>query len=86
MTGGIAYVLDEDGDFDLRCNLDTVDLEPVRAGTTAEGELLELLERHAAATQSPKAMRILQSWDDYRGRFICVMPVEYREYRRSEHS
>ncbi|MBP5300483.1 MAG: glutamate synthase large subunit [Victivallales bacterium] len=86
MTGGIAYVLDEDGDFDLRCNLDTVDLEPVRAGTTAEGELLELLERHAAATQSPKAMRILQSWDDYRGRFICVMPVEYREYLRREHS
>jgi glutamate synthase (NADPH/NADH) large chain len=84
MTGGIAYVLDGDGDFDMTCNLDTVDLESVRAGTCEEKELLELLEHHAVATGSPKAQRILQNWDDYRGRFVCVMPVEYKKIVRGE--
>ena len=84
MTGGIAYVLDNNGDFDMYCNLDTVDLESVRAGTPEEKELLELLGRHAAATGSAKAQRILQNWDDYRGRFVCVMPVEYKKIIRSE--
>ncbi len=84
MTGGIAYVLDGDGDFDMYCNLDTVDLESVRAGTREEHELQELLEHHASATGSAKAQRILQNWDDYRGRFVCVMPVEYKRIIRSE--
>jgi len=82
MTGGIAYVLDEDGDFDLRCNLATVDLETIRAGTPEENELLELLNNHLQATGSPKAQRILQGWADWRGRFVCVLPVEYRKILR----
>lgn len=82
MTGGIAYVLDEDGDFDLRCNLDTVDLESIRPDSVEECEVLELLRRHAAATESPKARRILENWCDYRGRFVGVLPVEYRDYLR----
>ncbi|MBQ7652497.1 MAG: glutamate synthase large subunit [Victivallales bacterium] len=79
MTGGIAYVFDEDGDFDLRCNLDTVDLESIKTETPEEKELLELIERHFTASGSEKAQRILQNWSDYRGRFVCVMPVEYRK-------
>ncbi|MBR6471592.1 MAG: glutamate synthase subunit alpha, partial [Victivallales bacterium] len=84
MTGGIAYVFDVDGDFDLRCNLDTVDLEPIHAGSPEEQELLGLLERHASATGSAQAQQILANWGDYRGRFICVMPVEYRKILRKE--
>ncbi|MBQ6472561.1 MAG: glutamate synthase large subunit [Victivallales bacterium] len=82
MTGGIAYVLDEDGDFDLRCNLATVDLETIRAGTPEETELLALLQSHLSATGSPKAKRIHQGWADWRGRFVCVLPVEYRKILR----
>ena len=85
MTGGIAYILDEDGDFDLRCNLDTVDLESIRAGSQEEEELLELLNQHAEATGSAKARRILGEWDEWRGRFVCVIPVEYRQiFRRAQ--
>ena len=82
MTGGIAYVLDEDGDFDLRCNLDTVDLESIRSGSDEEKELLKLLEMHHEATGSQKAGRILRNWNDWRGRFVCVLPVEYRKIVR----
>ena len=84
MTGGVAYVFDVDGDFDLRCNLDTVDLESIHAGSPEEQELLSLLERHETATGSIQAKQILQNWDDYRGRFVCVMPVEYRKILRQE--
>ena len=83
MTGGTAYVLDEDGDFDLRCNLDTVDLESIHADTREENELLDMLKRHEAATGSPKVQHILQNWNDFRGRFVCVMPVEYKKILRS---
>jgi len=85
MTGGIAYVLDEDGDFDLRCNLETVDLEAIRRDSAEETELLDLLQRQVTATGSPKAKRILEDWDNWRGRFVCVLPVEYRRiFRRAE--
>ncbi|MBR0459805.1 MAG: glutamate synthase large subunit [Victivallales bacterium] len=80
MTGGLAYILDETGDFDLRCNLDTVDLESIRADSPEEEELKRLLQQHVAATGSSKANRILQNWDDWRGRFVCVVPVEYKKY------
>ncbi|MBP5641226.1 MAG: glutamate synthase large subunit [Victivallales bacterium] len=83
MTGGIAYVLDEDGDFDLRCNLDTVDLESIRAGSPEEKQLMDLLKRHETATGSKKTQHILANWNDFRGRFVCVMPIEYKKIIRS---
>ena len=83
MTGGLAYVLDQSGDFDLRCNLDTVDLETVREDSPEEAELLALLEKHHALTGSALAGRILDQWKEYRGRFVCVMPVEYKKIFRS---
>ncbi len=78
MTGGIAYVLDESGDFDLRCNLDTVDLESVPKGSEDEDLLLSLIKEHEAATGSPKAGRILKNWEDMLPKFVKVFPVEYR--------
>ncbi|MBQ9344910.1 MAG: glutamate synthase subunit alpha, partial [Kiritimatiellae bacterium] len=55
MTGGEAFVLDLDGDFDLRCNLDSVDLHSILPGTPEEATLLRLLRAHHAATSSPLA-------------------------------
>ena len=79
MTGGIAYVLDETGDFDLHCNLATVDLESIHKGSEDEELLLSLIKEHLAATGSPKAGRILSSWDDMIPKFVKIFPVEYRQ-------
>ena len=77
MSGGIAYVYDEDGLFDVRCNLEMVDLEPVRlAGDIAE--LRRLVTRHALFTKSRTAQRILDQWEAHLPRFVKVFPMEYR--------
>ncbi len=77
MSGGIAYVYDEDGLFDVRCNLEMVDLEPVRlAGDISE--LQTLIARHALCTGSRMAQRMLDQWDEYLPRFVKVFPMEYR--------
>ena len=76
MSGGIAYVLDENNDFKIRCNLGMVDLDPM------EKEDLEtvksLLTKHHQYTQSTVAKRILDSWKDYQGKFVKVMPKDYK--------
>ncbi len=78
MTGGIAYVLDVSNDFDLRCNIGTIDLETVLTGSEDERELLGLLREHLEATGSRQAGVILGDWGNYRNRFVKVFPVEYR--------
>ncbi|MDD5708603.1 MAG: glutamate synthase subunit alpha, partial [Kiritimatiellae bacterium] len=78
MSGGIAYVFDDDGLFDTRCNLEMVDLEPV----TQEGdkrELRGLVERHARLTGSPRARAMLADWERCLPRFLKVLPIEYRK-------
>jgi len=79
MTGGLAYVYDETGDFDLRCNVGTVDLETVEHGSGDEAELLALLREHAESTGSEKAKAILADWVNSRPKFVKVFPVEYRQ-------
>jgi glutamate synthase (NADPH/NADH) large chain len=109
MSGGIAYVLDEAGDFEQRCNLSMVELEPI----TAEDDALEklehmggdlethgrvdishdmphfdavrlkqLIEKHLQYTNSERARKILENWDEYLPKFVKVMPVEYRRALR----
>ena len=75
MTGGVAYVLDESGDFDLKCNLDSIDLAGVASDSEEERELLALLREHAARTASPLAARILADWPAYRPKFVRAVPV-----------
>ncbi len=75
MTGGAAYVLDLDGDFDLRCNLDSVDLHPILPGTPEESTLLRLLRAHHAATSSPLAHRLLADWPSTLPLFLQVLPA-----------
>jgi glutamate synthase (NADPH) large chain len=81
MSGGIAYVLDEGGDFRrCRCNLEMVDLEAV--STDDLPELQELIEKHYRYTQSAVAERVLAKWDKALLRFIKVIPVDYKRALR----
>ncbi len=77
MSGGIAYVIDEDGDFAQRCNLEMVDLESF-TDDQEEQSVRELIERHAKLTGSRRAVEVLENWQVYRERFQKVMPLEYR--------
>ena len=105
MSGGVAYVLDEDGTFARRCNLSMVALEPVadederleemyhQGGDLATHghveimhdmsrfdaqRLFTLIDDHRRYTGSLRAGEILERWNDYLGKFVKVMPVDYR--------
>ncbi len=78
MSGGIAYVYNEKGDFDYFCNMEMIELSLLETKED-EDEAKSLIERHFAATQSPKAKRILENWDKERSRFIKVTPIEYKK-------
>jgi len=77
MSGGIAYVYDENRRFDGRCNLDMVDLEQVDDPGDAR-ELKNLISKHLAYTGSDRARQILASWDVSLHSFVKVFPMEYR--------
>ncbi len=78
MSGGIAYVLDEHQLFDTLCNLDMVDLEPVHLDEDLD-LLQDLIRRHCRWTGSLQAKMILDRWREMSGRFVKVMPIDYRK-------
>ena len=93
MSGGIAYVLDEDGTFHQRCNTAMVQMEAVLPqaeqegkvsrdiwyqGRTDEAILKAMIENHARHSGSGQAKHILENWNAYRGKFVKVFPSEYR--------
>jgi len=93
MSGGIAYVYDEDGHFARRCNTSMVSLEKVLAGSeqqaimdaglwhrglTDDAQLKKLLEDHNRWTGSKRARELLDDWDVARRRFVKVFPIEYK--------
>ncbi|HWB85881.1 MAG TPA: glutamate synthase large subunit [Bryobacteraceae bacterium] len=78
MSGGIAYVLDEKGDFaEKRCNLAGVDLEPLEKEEDVQ-LLYSLIARHVSLTGSPRGQWILENWSEMQPRFIKVFPHEYK--------
>jgi glutamate synthase domain-containing protein 2/glutamate synthase domain-containing protein 1/glutamate synthase domain-containing protein 3 len=77
MSGGVAYVYDESGLFDTRCNLDMVDLEGVWLEEDQD-VLRGLLARHAELTGSAMARMVLDNWRSRLPYFVKVMPIEYR--------
>ena len=78
MSGGIAYVYDDQGDFSARrCNKISVDLEPL-VNKDDIAEVRGLLERHRDLTGSPRAAWILEHWADAHSEFIKVFPHEYK--------
>jgi glutamate synthase (NADPH) large chain len=90
MSGGIAYVYDEDGMFAKRCNMSMVSLEKIEhadkvstpagehLGQADETTLLDLLNKHVAHTGSERAKMLLADWNTYRGKFVKVLPNEYK--------
>jgi glutamate synthase (NADPH/NADH) large chain/glutamate synthase (ferredoxin) len=93
MSGGIAYIYDEDGQFASRCNTAMVSLTKVlpateqestidraiwHGGQTDEAQLKRLLEDHNRWTGSKRARELLDNWADARARFVKVFPNEYK--------
>ena len=78
MSGGIAYVLDSDGLFDQRCNLDMVDLDLLERDEDI-AEVQEMISKHVEYTGSTVGRDILSDWTAYRSKFIKVFPMEYRK-------
>jgi glutamate synthase (NADPH/NADH) large chain len=93
MSGGIAYVYDEDGQFAKRCNTAMVSLEKVLSvvdqqagineklwhrGLADELQLKKLLEEHNRWTGSKRARELLDNWDISRQKFVKVFPNEYK--------
>jgi glutamate synthase domain-containing protein 3 len=78
MSGGIAYVYDELGDFhEEKCNLASVDLEPL----TSEEDmrtLRALIEEHVRRTESPQGKKILANWPAVLPNFIKIFPHELK--------
>jgi len=93
MSGGVAYVYDEDGSFARRCNTAMVSLEVVLSDsdqqqlggqeswhrqTSDEHQLRRLIEDHHRWTGSARAREILDAWPQARTRFVKVFPNEYK--------
>ncbi|MCB4364022.1 glutamate synthase subunit alpha [Hydrogenophaga taeniospiralis] len=93
MSGGVAYVYDEDGQFAKRCNTAMVSLEKVLStaeqeatvdkaiwhrGLGDEAQLKKLLEEHNRWTGSKRARELLDTWAESRGKFVKVFPNEYK--------
>jgi len=77
MSGGVAYILDEAGDFATRCNMELVGLE--KLVDADEIELVwKLIQRHQAYTKSERAAKILADWNSYVPKFVKVMPQDYK--------
>jgi glutamate synthase (NADPH) large chain len=80
MSGGIAYVFDEDGGFERRCNMELVGFDEISADDARE--LRELIAEHAQRTGSPVAERVLARWSEFLPKFVKVMPHDYKRALR----
>jgi glutamate synthase (NADPH/NADH) large chain/glutamate synthase (ferredoxin) len=93
MSGGVAYVYDEDGQFATRCNTAMVSMEKVLTAAeqeaamdraiwhrdqTDEAQLRKLLEDHNRWTGSKRARDLLDNWAEARLKFVKVFPNEYK--------
>ncbi|HEX3051604.1 MAG TPA: glutamate synthase large subunit [Aggregatilineaceae bacterium] len=78
MSGGIAYVLNVDGNFAYFCNRSMVELEPALEYEDQEF-IRGYLQKHINYTGSAIAQRVLDHWHEYMPRFIKVIPIEYKQ-------
>ena len=93
MSGGLAYVYDEDGQFAQRCNTAMVSMDKVLTAAeqeaqlerkfwhndqTDEAQLKKLLEDHFKWTGSRRARELLDDWANARAKFVKVFPTEYK--------
>jgi hypothetical protein len=80
MSGGMAFVLDENDEFAARCNQEIVDLEEPSEDDFAD--VRALVEEHLERTGSTVAERVLRDWDDLRGAWVKVMPLDFKRALR----
>ncbi|MDE0214932.1 MAG: hypothetical protein OXN22_12705, partial [Deltaproteobacteria bacterium] len=81
MSGGVAYVLDEEGVFPGLCNQEMVDLEPLEDEEDI-AHVRRLIEAHVRHTGSDRGENVLDHWPELLGSFVKVMPVDYRRALR----
>ncbi len=77
MSGGVAYVLDWDGDFATRCNQQMVGLENLTDDAEI-AEIKQMVQCHAEYTNSELGWRVLGQWDELLPKFVKVMPHDYK--------
>ena len=83
MSGGIAYVLDLDGNFEYFCNKGMVELSAVEDRSDIQ-ELQELINNHLMYTRSSLAAEVLTNWDEYLPKFVKVIPLEYKKVLQTQ--
>ncbi len=83
MSGGIAYILDEEGNFEYYCNKGLVELSPVEDAADIQ-ELQFLLNKHLLHTNSEKAQDILVNWNKYLPKFVKIIPFEYKKVMQEQ--
>ncbi|MDB5335114.1 MAG: glutamate synthase large subunit [Planctomycetaceae bacterium] len=76
MSGGLAYVLDEKGDFRIHCNQEMVDLDPLLDSDVEKVQTL--LRKHIEKTDSERAQYVLENWDRLQAKFIKVYPKDFK--------
>jgi glutamate synthase domain-containing protein 3 len=81
MSGGVAFVLDEEDRFESLCNRDMVGLEAVESDEDIE-LLRGMVERHLEWTDSDRARRVLKDWDELLPKFVKVMPDDLKRVLR----
>jgi glutamate synthase domain-containing protein 3 len=77
MSGGIAYVLDESGEFPVLVNREMVELEDL-SDEADEQAVLDLVRRHVKYTSSARGQYVLDNWEQLKSKFVKVMPVDYK--------
>ncbi len=77
MSGGVAYILDEAGDFANHCNTEMVGLETLEDASEI-AEIKQLITNHAQYTNSNKAKAVLADWEANVAKFVKVMPRDYK--------
>jgi glutamate synthase (ferredoxin) len=75
MSGGVAYVYDEDGTFKTRCNTEMVKMTAV--DNEGAAELRKMITAHLNNTGSEKAAALLKDWDNALRKFVRIMPNDY---------
>jgi len=82
MSGGVAYVLDEAGDFHTRCNMELVGLEKLEDPDEIE-EVWKLIHKYQTYTKCQRAARMLADWKNFAPKFVKVMPQDYKRVLQS---
>jgi glutamate synthase (ferredoxin) len=83
MSGGVAYVYDEDGSFPRNCNKEMVQLYPLE-DEEDEAEVQAMLQKFYDHTGSERPLRMLRNWEEYRPRFVKVYPNDYRRVLQTQ--